>query len=154
MNCGELEVQSCHSYCSHGSEDVARLRAFAVFLYAFRKTCMQCHVSWSCGTWIIGMFVSSFAWSCNNRKWQRHPSVKGKIHAWFFWIVALCNAMIGMSSHLFWILGQCIIYVWMFLCMYVWMSSYVFSLFSVSRSHIYIYIYTCIHTYIQLGRGC
>jgi hypothetical protein len=45
MNCGELHVQSCHSYLSHGSEDVARLRAFAVFLYAFRKTCMQCLVS-------------------------------------------------------------------------------------------------------------
>jgi hypothetical protein len=155
----ELHVQSCHSYRLRESDDVATQHAGHVFLYAFGKTCMQCRISWSVYTWIIVIVVSSCAWSCNNRNWQRQPSVKGKTHALFFWIVALCNAMIGMSSrHLFWILGQCIIYVWMFLCMYVWMSSYVFSLFSVSRSHIYvyiyIYIYTCIHTYIQLGRGC
>jgi hypothetical protein len=31
MNCGELQVQSCHSYCPHESEDVARQRAGDVF---------------------------------------------------------------------------------------------------------------------------
>jgi hypothetical protein len=77
------------------------------------------------------------------------------------------------GGHLCWILVQCMINVCMFLCMYVWMSAYVFSLFSLSLSlsfslslyiyiyiyiymhmYIYIYIHTCIHTYIQLGRGC
>ena len=47
MHCGELQVQSCHSYCSRGSEHVAKLHAGDVFLYAFRKTCMQCLVSLS-----------------------------------------------------------------------------------------------------------
>ncbi len=61
MNCGELHVQSCHSYCSHGSEDVARLRAFAVFLYAFRKTLTQCLFSWS----VVSACACRF-WSLNN----------------------------------------------------------------------------------------
>jgi hypothetical protein len=127
VSCDELHFQACHEYWLHESDDV----------------------SWSVDTWIIGIVVSSFAWSCNNRNWQRQPSVKGKTHALFCWIVALFNAMIGMSSrHLFWILSQCVIYVCMFLCMYACMSSYVFSLFSVSRSHIYVYIY--IHAYIHI----
>jgi hypothetical protein len=63
------------------------------------------------------------------------------------------------GGHLCWILVQCMINVCMFLCMYVWMSAYVFSLFSLSLSlflslslyvHIYIYIYTCICIYIYI----
>ena len=50
-----------------------------VFLYALRKTCTRCHVSWSVDTWIIRCVVSSLACSCNIRTWQRQPSVKGEI---------------------------------------------------------------------------
>ncbi len=94
----ELHVQSCHSYRLRESDDVATQRAGDVFLYAFRKTCMQCHVSWSVDTWIMRVFVSSFACSGRIRNRQRQPSVKGKIHAWIFWIVALWIAMSCMSS--------------------------------------------------------
>jgi hypothetical protein len=59
---------------------------------------MRCHVSWSVDTWIIRVFVSSLACSCNIRNWQRQPSVKGKIHAWIFWIVALWIPMSCISS--------------------------------------------------------
>ena len=46
-NCNELHVQSCHEYCLLESGNVARQRAGDVFLLAFRKSCMHCHVSWS-----------------------------------------------------------------------------------------------------------
>ena len=46
VNCDEVHAQSCHEYCLHESDDVARQRAVDVCLYAFRKTLMQCHVSW------------------------------------------------------------------------------------------------------------
>ena len=56
------------------------------------------------------------------------------------------------GGHLFLIFGQCIIYVCLFFCMYVWMSAFGFSLFSLSLSltlslflsralYIYVYIY-------------
>ena len=76
-------------------------------------------------------------------------------------VVRLMSRKAG--GHLFWILGQCVIYVCMFLCMYVWMSAYVFSLFSLSLSlalslflsralyiFIYIYIHICIYLYVYI----
>jgi hypothetical protein len=63
------------------------------------------------------------------------------------------------GGHLFWILGQCIIYVCLFLYMYVCMSAYVFSLFSLSLClslSLSLSLSLCIYTYIyiQLGHGC
>ena len=47
MNCDELHPQSCHEYCIHESEYVARQGTGDVFLYACNNTSMPFHVSWS-----------------------------------------------------------------------------------------------------------
>jgi len=47
VNSDELHIQSCHALILLESWDVGRQRAVDVFLYAFRRTCMQCHVYWS-----------------------------------------------------------------------------------------------------------
>jgi hypothetical protein len=132
MNCGELQVQSCHSYCSHGSENVAKLHAGDVFLDAFRKTCIQCLVSFVSRIETRLLNIGSFVV-------MLHMEVR--------------NMSRKAGGHLFLIFGQCIIYVCMFFCMCVWMSAFGFSLFSLSLSlalslflsralYIYVYIYT------------
>jgi hypothetical protein len=45
VSCDELHFQACQEYWLHESDDVARQGAVDVFLYDFRKICMQCHVS-------------------------------------------------------------------------------------------------------------
>jgi hypothetical protein len=46
-NRAELHVHSCHSFWLRESDLVTTQSGGDVFLYAFRKTCVQCYVSWS-----------------------------------------------------------------------------------------------------------
>jgi hypothetical protein len=39
MHCGELQVQSCHSYCSRGSEQVAKLNAKFFYMLLEKHVC-------------------------------------------------------------------------------------------------------------------
>jgi hypothetical protein len=65
MSC--TSSRAIHIACARAM--MSRHSVLVMFFYMrLEKTCMQCHVSWFVDTWIIRMFVSPLACSCNSAR--------------------------------------------------------------------------------------